>query len=209
MPVQKSRLSRAEESTHHDYLRQMQAEGIDVEISEEWEENSRALDVVLAGPAESMVFESATGGVCYAVLARLGVERSGVILTEPDLSTDYDQQIVAESFDDGARVCKLGGQFYSQHEVLNSRIEKNLVLRCGQIVEGFLLATGLSPIPPEYGNSAVVPFRLSFLDQFGDEIGAQRGTLSVLRMPRLGGRTMRKGSGLYGLDSTGKPPELS
>jgi hypothetical protein len=49
MPNLKRRLSRLEEATHQDYLRQLQAEGIDVEIPEEWQENSRALDIVLAG----------------------------------------------------------------------------------------------------------------------------------------------------------------
>jgi hypothetical protein len=82
MPNLKRRLSRLEEATHQDYLRQLQAEGIDGEIPKEWQENSRALDIVLAGPGESAVFQSLTGGVCYAVLVRLVALLSGLILTE-------------------------------------------------------------------------------------------------------------------------------
>jgi hypothetical protein len=117
MPNLKRRLSRLEEATHRDYLRQLQAEGIDVEIPE----NSRALDIVLE---ESMVFESATGGVHYAVLTRLVPERSGFIVTGWELNTDYDDQIVPESFDDRHLIFRLGGQEYCRREVLNPRMEK-------------------------------------------------------------------------------------
>src|SRR5580698_3294769 len=169
MSICKPRLSRAKEAEHRDYLWKLQAEGVDVEIPEEWQEHSRALDIVVGGPTENMVYESATGGIHYAVLVRLVVERSGEILTDWSLSTDYDDQIVPESFDDHDPVWKLGGREYSESEVLNLRIERNLVLVRGRIIEGRLLATGLRPIPAHYGNFAAVPFRLSFWDQFGNE----------------------------------------
>ena len=127
MPNLKHRLSRLEEATHRDYLRQLQAEGIDVGIPEEWQENSRAFDIVVGGPGESVVFESATGGVHYAVLTQFIAERSGLILKDWDLDTDHDDQIVPESFDDRHLIIKLGGQEYCRHEVLNPRIEKGLV----------------------------------------------------------------------------------
>ena len=100
MSTCKPRLSRAKEAEHRDYLRKLQAEGVDVEIPEEWQEHARALNIVVGGPAENMVFESATGGVHYAVLVRPAVERSGMILTDWDLSINYDDQIVPESSDD-------------------------------------------------------------------------------------------------------------
>jgi len=108
MSICKPRLSRAKEAEHRDYLWKLQAEGVDVEIPEEWQEHSRALDIVVGGPTENMVYESATGGIHYAVLVRLVVERSGEILTDWSLSTDYDDQIVPESFDDHDPVWKLG-----------------------------------------------------------------------------------------------------
>ena len=125
-----------------------------------------------------------------------------------NLNTDHDDQIVPESFDDRHLIFKLGGQEYCRREVLNPRIEKNLVLPRGQIVEGWLLATGIAPTPGEYSNSAVVPFRLTLRDQFGYEIGIA-GRLSVLRKVQRDSTGMRKGAGLYGLDATGKPWELS
>jgi hypothetical protein len=202
------RFSRAEEATYRDCLRQLQAEAIDVEIPEDGQENSRALDIVVAGPTESAVFESATGGVNYAVLARFVALRSGLTLSEWSLCTHYDEQIVPESFEDGSPECKLGGREYQLREVLNMRIEKDLVLRRGQIVEGWLLATGIAPIPAEYRNFAVVPFHLSLWDQFGNEIDAE-GKLSVLRKARRDDIAVQKGRSLYGMDMTGKPRELS
>jgi len=207
MSICKPRLSRAKEAEHRDYLWKLQAEGIDVEIPEEWQEHSRALDIVVGGPTENMVFESATGGIHYAVLVRLVVERSGKIWTDWSLSTDYDDQIVPESFDDRDRVWKLGGREYSQSEVLNLRIERNLVLGRGRIIEGCLLATGLGPLPAHYSNFAAVPFRLSLWDQFGNEIGAEEGTLSVFRKAQQSNASVGKGSGLYGPDATGERTE--
>ena len=57
--------------------------------------------------------------------------------------------------------------------------------------------------PFVYRNFAVVPFRLSFWDQFGNEIGVG-GRLSVLRKVQPDKARVRKGTGLYGLDKTGK-----
>jgi hypothetical protein len=208
MPIYKPRLSRPEEAMKLDYLRQLQFEGLDVEIPEEWQENSRVLDIVTAGPAESTVFESASGGVCYAVLTRLVAERSGSILTDWALSTDYDEQIVPESFDDRDPVWILGGQVYRQGEVLNHLIENGLRLSRGKMVEAWLLATGLGPIPAHYRNLSVARFQLSFWDQFGREFSAN-GSLSVLRKVQRDDTRVRRGTGLNGMDQTGKPRELS
>lgn len=50
------------------------------------------------------------------------------------------------------------------------------------------MATGLEPIPKEYVQGMTVPFKLTFWDQFGDEIGVE-SRLSVDRsttpMPRF------------------------
>ena len=206
MPTRKPRLSRAEEAAHRDYLRQLQAEGIDVEIPEESTALTRALDIYHGPPEACTVRETRTGGIVYALLTRL-IALSGLTLTDGDITTDWDDQIVLESFLAGP-ICRLGGYEYMQSEVLNRRIENNLVLQRGQIVEGLLLATGSRPIPVQYSDCAVAPFRVTLWDQFGNEIGAQ-GTLSVLRIPQLGKADVRRGTGLYGLDETGRPPALS
>lgn len=208
MPIHKTRLSRAEEAAHLNRLQQLQAEGLDVEIPEQWQLDSRGLEIVLAGLGEGTVFESPTGGVCYAVLARLLALRSGLIVEGWGLATAYDDQIVPESFDGRDLIFRLGGQEYRPCEVLNSRIEKGLVLSRGQIAEGWLLATGIAPIPAQYSDFAAVPFQLRVWDQFGREYSA-KDTLSALRRTKRGDTAVPKGTGLYGLDATGKPAQLS
>jgi hypothetical protein len=208
MPVRKSRLTRAQEAEHAYYVRQMQSEDIDVEIPEEWEENSRALDIELAPSPESIVFETSTGGIFYAIWMRLLALRSALTLIDWDMTTGWDDQIVAESFDGGSPICRLGPQDYRQCEVLNQRIERNLSFRRGQIVEGWILANGLRPIPPEYHDCSTAPFEVAFLDQFRREYSAQ-GTVSVLRKSQPNRTNLRSGTGLYGLGDTGLPRELT
>src|SRR6266481_5751772 len=52
--------------------------------------------------------------------------------------------------------------------------------RCGHMIEGVILATGLEPIPKEYVQAMTVPVKLTFEDQFGNEISAEK-ELSVDR----------------------------
>jgi hypothetical protein len=205
MSVRESRLSREKEARYADRLRQLHAEGIDVELPEELEENSRALDIQLAPPSESIVYETSRGGLYYAIPVRLLALQSGLTLTDWDMTTGWDDQIVAESYDDGSPIYRLGDQEYQPCQVLNQKIERNLTLRRGQIAEGWILASGLRPIPPQYHDCFTAPFEVRFFDQFGCAHPAD-GTLSVLRRDRS---NVLPGTGLYGLDATGKPRESS
>src|SRR5580700_9635886 len=99
MPIRKTRLWRAEETMYSDRLRELRHEGIDVETPDEWLEHSRALEIVLGGPAENTVWETSSGGVVVAVLARLIALRP-VTLPDWDMSTAYDDQIVPEPFEE-------------------------------------------------------------------------------------------------------------
>ena len=207
MPIRKPRLSRDKIAKYSDCLRQLQDEGIDVESLEECQENPRVIDILVAGTGENTVFETRSGGVAYAVFARLVAVRPGLVLTDWGLSTDYDEQIVPESFDTRKPVCKLGGQEFRAREVLNPRIEDNLCLSSGQIVEGWLLASGLRRVPIEYGDFAV-PFEIMFWDQFGNEYRTN-GKLSVLRKAQWDNAGVRQGTGLDGLAATGEPRQLS
>jgi len=203
MPIRKPRVSREKAAIYSGCLRQLRDEGLDLEILDEWLEHSRALDIVLAGPEESTVFETPTGGIVYAVLAYLIALRT-VTLTDWDLCTDYDDQIVPCS-NGRDTVYRLGGQEYLRSEVLNQQIEAGLRLSRGQIVEGWLLATGLRRVPMEYSNT--VPFELVLRDQFGHEITAE-SKASVLRSAKSHSPGVRPGT-LDGLDATQKPTEPS
>ena len=91
--------------------------------------------------------------------------------------------------------------------MLNQRIENGLRLSRGQVVGGWLLATGLQRAPIEYGYFAV-PFQMILWDQYGNDHHAD-GRLSVVRTPQRYTSVVRRGSGLDGLDNTERPRELS
>ena len=56
---------------------------------------------------------------------------------------------------------------YPRDEVLNHRIARSCFLYPGDSLEGWLLAVGEKPIPPEYGNRDRLEMRLTLFDQRG------------------------------------------
>jgi hypothetical protein len=74
---------------------------------------------------------------------------------------------------------KLGQCQYPIEQLSNDRFPLKFH-RCGHMIEGVILATGLEPIPKEYVQAMTVPVKLTFEDQFGNEISAEK-ELSVDR----------------------------
>jgi hypothetical protein len=174
----------------------LQADGLDFEIPEELPENSRALDITVAGGPVSWVFESSRGTVFYVIEVRLVAERPDTLLY-CRIRTDWDNHIVLRSFDDYRPLCRLGSLDYPRAEVLNHRIENGLRFdRRGDWFEGMILAHGLRPIPEKYHDGAIVPFQLTFEDVFGEEI-SEDAKLFVDRTAKPVWPAGR-GTGLYG-----------
>jgi hypothetical protein len=199
MAIRKHRLSRQEEATYLVCLRQLQAEGHDVEISEEWRENAPAMDIEVGAPWENMVFELRSGGTgYYAIWLRLVAKRAGVILLDYDITSDWDDQILLLNIDVGNPRCKLGWFEIERSEILNSRIENYIRFpHRGDMVEGWVLASGLRPIPQQYREGTRVPFQLTFRDQFQQEAGVH-AALSVLPSRKRENPPVRPRPGLYG-----------
>ena len=65
------------------------------------------MDISVAGGLGSLVSESSHGGVHYAVWVRL-VARYACRLLGCRITTRWDDQIVLNSFDERASLCKLG-----------------------------------------------------------------------------------------------------
>ena len=198
MPIRRLRLSRLEEAEQLVYLQQLRAEGHDVEIPEDWPERADDLDIEVAPSWENMLYDARSGGVAYyAIQLRMMARRSGVILLDCDITTDWDDQILLSNIDEQNSLCKLGGLDFERRDVLNSRLENHLRFHdLGEMVEGWLLASGLRPIPQQYRYGAIVPCRLTFRTQFQHEIGV-RAYLSVLRAGTQKNAALRPRTGLF------------
>jgi hypothetical protein len=205
MPIRRRGLTKTERAEDLARAEQLRASGVEIEILEKWREQNPALDIMVGTTAANTVYELRTGGIGYAPHVRL-VARSGLTITDSYISTRYDDQIVLASFLDGP-ICRLGRTEYWQDEALNQQIENGLVLRRGDVVEGYVLATGLEQIPIKYGKFAV-PFEIVFLDQFGNEFPAN-GMFSIAKQIQRDNVTVKKGTGLYGPDASAKQPGLS
>ena len=126
MPTRKLRLNRAEQARYLIALRQLQAAGLDFEIPEELLENSRAVDITVAGGPASSVFDSSRG-TFYAIWVRLVAERPDTLM-DCRMSTDWDDHIVLRSFDEA----KAGLQARSI-ELFASRSAQSADRKCASI----------------------------------------------------------------------------
>ena len=179
MLISGGRLSRSEEAEYRRCLREMRAEGIDVNSPDDSPEHVPALDITVVGGLVSLIFNLPSGLAGYAIWLRLVARRSGLILSDCEITTKSDDQIVLECFDLGGPDCRFGQCWYHKSEVLNDRFPL-IFHRRGQMVEGVILATGLKPIPKEYVQGMTVPFQLTVWDQFRNEINVE-SKLSVDR----------------------------
>jgi hypothetical protein len=180
MPIPRARLSRSEKAEDCRCLREMRAEGIDVNSPDDSLECAAALDITVVGGIASLIFNLRSGLAGYAIWLRLVAKRSGLVLLEQcRMTTKFDDQIELECFDVGGPICQLGQCSYLEAEVLNGRFPLRFHRR-GHLIEGVILATGLEPIPKEYVQGMTVPLKLTLWDQFGNEFGVE-SRLSVDR----------------------------
>ena len=189
MPIRRRTLTQAERTEDLVRAEQLRASGVDIEILEKWRERNRIFDVMVAPATASTVCEFRTGGIGYAPFVRLEA-RAGLTITDVDITTKWDDQIVLESFLDGP-ICRLLNAEYRPSEILNQRIENGLRLSRGKTVEGYILATGLWRIPKECGDFAV-PFNIVFTNSMGQQFRAD-GMLSVVRQVQRGDAECGKG----------------
>jgi hypothetical protein len=197
MPIRKLHLNRAEEARYLAATQELHTAGLDVDVPEEPLQDSRFLDVAVAGGPATGAFDLPNAGVGYAIFLRLVALRSGLTVPHYRITTKWDNQISLLHFDECSPICKLGWFTYSRNELLNQHFDSSLRFRCrGQLIEGTILAMGLRPIPAAYRTGARVPFQLTFTDSLGHEIEVE-AELWVDRMAKRQNATVRRGSGLY------------
>lgn len=190
------RLSRGEEKEYLNCLKQMESEGIDVEVPQ----GAPSLDIFVAGGPATSIFDLPGGGVAFAIWVRLASQRRVTVL-DCTMTTTWDDQIVLQSFfDERTPFWWLGQRDFPRSQVLNMRMDA-LTLNPGRMVEGWILAGGLKPMPEEFHHGMTVPFTLVFLDQNENGI-RQDAELFVDRTWKREKRVMRRESGLYSADET-------
>jgi hypothetical protein len=168
VPTRILSLSRAQLARHLAAARQLRASGIDVEIPEDLLVDSHALDIQIAPPYVNIIRQLAGGTVAYAIWIRLVALRPNVILEYSQLASGWDQDLFQISANEKGLYYLGRGFEFTRAEVLNHLIEeRHCFHRRGDSVEGWLLATGLEPIPDAYRNNTSVPVDVSFTDQFG------------------------------------------
>jgi hypothetical protein len=205
MPMRKTRLSKQETAKYLACAGELRDAGLIAETPLEWKGNSGSLDIQVAPPPDSVVSVLANGIACYAILVRL-LSRSSLTLQDCQITSSVDDQIALDSFDGQEQVVDFGGHLYQRSDILNRRLESGLRVGCGQVVEGWILALGLRPIPASLGDFSLVPCQLTFWNLFGREFQAD-ANLSVLRAPQQANSCVSRGCGLYVPEN--QPPELS
>jgi hypothetical protein len=191
MRMPSPRLTPYEERRYFNVLRTLEAEGVDVNIPDDLVRRVTTIDISIAAPPESEVFERASGGLSYFLSVRL-LALKPCIIDCAEIRTAFDDQIALESPDEKYPIGMLGCPPVPHKELLNRRIEKGLrFARAGDLVKGFILATGVSRFPQGYRTGELVPVTLSLYDQFGTEI-VKHGQLFVQRAEALVRRTKKR-----------------
>ena len=146
------------------------------------------------------VFDMPGGGAAFAIWVRL-VARRLVILLDWAMTTAWDDQIVPQAyFDERTELWRLGRRDFPRSEVLNMRMHA-LTLNPGRMVEGWLLAVGLYPMPEAFHHGMTVPFTLELWDQYENVI-PHDAELFVDRSCKPKNKFVRQESGLYSPDDT-------
>ena len=205
MPIFKPRLTRREQAKYLAVAEELLAGGIALEIPDEWRDNARALHIEIGGPPASSIYQLASGIVVYVVRAKLVAERGGIILEDFEITPAWDRDVYPCGSEGGSYRLAAGLQ-YDWDEVLNHRIENRLRFRRGDLADGWLLATGSKPIPPQYGPGRPAPLEVAFLDQFSEQHTVRR-EIAVERSAKTLKSAVRPRPGLFDPVHSTAPPE--
>lgn len=166
MPIRKLRPSRAEAQEHHAGLLWLKEIGIDVEC--EAESSSEPGRVVLeqVNHEDAMLYQVPGGEVAVIVPAKLTVLRSGVFLTDLEMTTPWGNVL-------GLLRPEACSSYYNlffdacprfEPKFLNPLLTHNFPLR-PQRKEGAILATGPGFVPAQYDHLAPVEVKLFLTDR--------------------------------------------
>jgi hypothetical protein len=194
MPIRIRRLGQMEEAEYRRCLREMQAEGIDVDISDEWQEPCPLK--ITQGRQPGTVCDLGGGNTGYAIWLRV-VSQCRVIVPDCEISSEWDEGSIDLPYLRETRGrYKLGPLDYAVTEVLNDQLERGLRFNFrGDMVEGVIIAYGCQAIPETYHGAVSV--RVTLIDALERTVHTEIELLVGGRVSKRDQSPVRLGGGLY------------
>lgn len=170
MPTQKLRFSRKEQEEHHSRLRQLQEMGVAVGSVGESVTKPNRFTLVQVLHDLARVYELPGDGVAVVVYADLAVFKTGAMITDSDLIVPWDDFPLELGDPEATSYYKevLGGAPYWPPTILNRWLTGQLPLSRGRL-EGVIVATGWSKVPPTWHDEASACVELLLRDEEENE----------------------------------------
>jgi hypothetical protein len=201
MPVKRTQLSRQQRAIYLARAQDLRAAGLECQIPDELQEHSRSIDIFAASPEGNMLCELPSGVTAYAIWVHLVALVGNLILDSVRIVSEWDSESIVLWRNQRGLYC-VGSAFeFTEKDVLNHRIEDGLPFRRGDIAEGWLVASGLRPIPEGFQNRMLTKLSITFTDQFAHEHTVQAHAV-LERSARFRNSASRvgKSSGLFEVD---------
>jgi hypothetical protein len=205
MPIKKTQLSRERQAMYLVWAQELQAAGLDCEVPNDLQENYHDLDIFVAAPAENILCELPSGATAYAIWAHLIALSSNLRLENCKIVSEWDLEstVLCQNQKGLYRVGHAVN--FTEEEVLNHRIENGLHFHHpGEVAEGWVVASGLRPIPDKYRNWMIRELCLTFTDQYGHDFSARaKATLHRSARSMNSDSRVRKSPGAFEVENTG------
>jgi hypothetical protein len=165
MPVRRYRLTRSEQDEQFEVAQALLAQGVPIDIPEECRKQSRCFEISIS--PDSTIYVCRYGIPLYAIHIQCTSLRNNLALEGFEITPAWDDNI-SECSSDEESYRFTGGLDFDRSEVLNHQLEaRRRFPHIGDRIEGWLLAQGIRPVPPEYGPRHPAPFELSLLESRG------------------------------------------
>jgi hypothetical protein len=163
VPIRKNHLTRSERAKYLIATKQLKDQGVIQELPTDWQELAEGVNVLVG--RTSSIYVIAAGQILYAVHVCLICQIDRFALTDFDIVADWDNDIYC-SYDETEYKFARGSLEFDCKTVLNHRFHKALELgQQGNRLDGWLLGTGLRPVPTRYGPGHPAPLTLTFFDR--------------------------------------------
>jgi hypothetical protein len=156
------------------HARQLRARGIALEIpADDWKDPIRESGLIVRqcdGRLENSVFDLGSGATGYVVSLSLTVSTSNFALAAFDLELPWQAKL--NFLEDPRGRSKQdryefpNGDVYPRDVVINHCVDIRRILRCGQSIEGFLLASSFESMPDGFVHGVEIPAIAKIFDQF-------------------------------------------